>query len=324
MKYLLKKIYAKLFFKQFTIGIMKEDIRQIILNKKKDYSVKWLPLENYKDSVADPFLFVDENGEVNILAEIFSSGEYDGKIGLIKYDEKKGFSSPEIVLDEGKHLSYPCIHRDAGKMYVLQTELDGPVFIYEYDKEKKKLRNKTKICDTPLIDATILEKNNKYWLFGTIVENGKSDNLYIYYADNLAGPYKPHLNNPVKNTANGSRSAGNFIKLDGEIYRPTQNCEKYYGESITINKVIKLNEREYEYKEHMVIKANEKDEFNFGVHTINVSGKYIIIDAQKGHFQPVMQIVRAFKRMFNRIETKAATLVYFIHDNNIDEIAKGA
>ncbi len=316
---LLKKYYSKFFFKQFSIGILEDDIEQIIRQKKTALSFKWLKLDHYNNSIADPFVFNNSKGELNILAEIFTTGKLDGKICQLSYDTAKGFSNPEIIFGNGNHLSYPCIYKEDNKMNVLLTELDGELLNYEYDEKGLKLTNKKVVLDFPLIDATLLKKDNKYWFFGTLLHNGNSNKLYIYYADNYLGPYKPHALNPVKNNLNGSRSAGNFIQVDGNDFRPSQNCKNYYGESITINKIVKLSETEFEEEEYMTIKAKNSEEFNFGIHTINAAGKFVIIDGQKGHFQPFLQICRAVKRLFTRNKHKFTFALYYMNGINFEE-----
>ncbi|HEY6503881.1 MAG TPA: hypothetical protein VIZ28_07905, partial [Chitinophagaceae bacterium] len=129
--------------------------------------------------------------------------------------------------------------------------------------------------------------------------NQLNSELYIYYADSLTGPYSAHKNNPVKSGLNGPRPAGNFIEVDGKIYRPAQNCANYYGESITINKITELSETAFSEEEHMHIHSNPNDEFNYGIHTINVVDDIIIVDGQKSYFQPVQQLGRKLKNIFN-------------------------
>ncbi len=296
----LHKYYAKFFFKQYSIGIFEDNIQEIVKNKKKNFPINWLKLDHYSQSLADPFLFDDKNGEVKILAELFTTGKEDGKICLLTYNKNTGFSSPEIVMELDGHLSYPFIYREGDKMYVILTELKGSVSMYEYDASQKKLVNKKEICKEALVDASLLKEHGKYWLFGSFIVNGETDNLHIYYADHIEGPYQPHSGNPVKKHLNGTRPAGNFIKVNGNVYKPSQNCSNYYGESIVFNKITRLSESEYEFEEYMTLKADSDGEYKFGIHTINSSGNFIAVDGQKGYFQPVLQIVRALKRFFRR------------------------
>ncbi|HLG41570.1 MAG TPA: hypothetical protein VI461_17955, partial [Chitinophagaceae bacterium] len=105
--------------------------------------------------------------------------------------------------------------------------------------------------------------------------------------------------NPVKSNLNGSRPAGNFIEVDGAIYRPSQNSRNYYGESITINKIKTLTTSTFEEEEYMIIEPNKNDEFNYGIHTINAVDDIIIVDGQKGYFEPVRQLRRKLKNIFS-------------------------
>ena len=90
-----------------------------------------------------------------------------------------------------------------------------------------------------------------------------------------------------------SRPAGNFIEVDDNIYRPTQNCSNFYGESLVINKVNVLNEDIFKEEPYMTISINEKNLNNnriHTIHTINVLDDIIAIDGQKWTFSPANQL----------------------------------
>ena len=204
------------------------------------------------------------------------------------------------VLDTNSHLSYPNVFKENNKTYIIpEASKSGHVTCYEFDFATKSLINpKNIVLDLPLLDSTILVYNNKYWLFATKRGEHSNSKLFIYYADEMCGPYIPHANNPVKTGADGSRPAGNFIELDGNIYRPSQNCAEYYGKSVTISKVTKLNEREFEEEPVMEVKPPHQSGFNYGIHTINVVGDVIVIDALKRIFMPLEQVKIFLKNIF--------------------------
>jgi hypothetical protein len=159
------------------------------------------------------------------------------------------------------------------------------------------------IIDLPLRDSTILKKDNKYWLFGTIGFTETGYKLYVFYSDSLLGPYTAHRNNPMKDGLDGNRPAGNFI--DGELYRPTQNCKNIYGESITINKVTELNEKNVAEQPYLDIFINKRNKYNLGIrtiHTINVMNNYIVVDGRKWTFSPVKVFKGHFR--YKRIRTR--------------------
>jgi hypothetical protein len=146
--------------------------------------------------------------------------------------------------------------------------------------------------DLPLLDSTILKHNNKYWLFATMTGKDSNSKLYIYFSDKLLGPYTPHPCNPVKNSPNGSRPAGDFILIDGVIYRPSQNCANQYGESITINKIQILDEQHFAEEPYMEVcmnLSNYTSDKILTIHTINVIGDIIVVDGVRSTFSPKNQ-----------------------------------
>ncbi|MFT3680273.1 MAG: hypothetical protein QM791_08355 [Ferruginibacter sp.] len=296
------KLYNKFFrVMQWNIGLAEGDIENIIRGKKNNLSINWLPVSDAVTSVADPFIFKAENGGLNILYEDFSMvdpAKY-GTIRLVKLNKDLEVISNEQVLDTKSHLSYPFVFTENNKTYVIpESRQIGKVVCYEYDFETSSLVNRKIIIDNlPLLDSTILKYNNKYWLFATYGDHKfEHSKLYIYYADDLFGPFQPHKKNPVKYNLNGSRPGGSFITVDGELYRPAQNCEDYYGKSLVINKIKKLSETEFEEEMHLELTQQRESRFNGGIHTINVSDNIIVVDGIRMVFDPITKLKLFFKK----------------------------
>lgn len=280
---------------QWNIGLAKGNIEDIIRDKNKTLRFKWFPVGNAATSIADPFIFKGTDGVLNVLYEDFSMVNLEkyGTIRLAKLNEDFDPIFNKEILDTKTHLSYPFIFSENGKTYVIpESRQAGKVYCYEYDFEKDELVNRRILVDNlPLLDSTILQHDNKYWLFATYGDHKfEHSKLYIYYADSLFGEYKPHKKNPVKYDLKGSRPGGNFIRVGNELYRPAQNCEDYYGKSLIINKVLKLNESEYEEVEHMELNQRSDSKFNGGIHTINIAGDVIIVDGIKMVFNPFLKL----------------------------------
>lgn len=196
-----------------------------------------------------------------------------------------------MLLDTKFHLSYPFIFRENNRVYVFpEAGQSGKLTCYEYEPVKQELNYLCEIIDLPLIDPTILKYNDKYWIFGTLAGSQASRNLFIFYSDNMMGQYRQHPENPVTDSLNGSRPAGNFIKIDGILFRLAQNCENRYGESITIFKVNRLDENHYEEEEYMKLEINKEKYLNRGVctmHTLNIMENIIVVDGKKRIFYPI-------------------------------------
>lgn len=305
MERILSKYIEKLYFKKWIIGIFHADIKDIISNKSFDPDIKWLPIKSIDTYYADPFLISSKEGNFKILLEDFSFDKNYGKISLMTLDARFKQVNLKLLLDTKSHLSYPFAYTENNRTYIFpEAGQSGKLSCYEYDPENETIHFVMDILDLPLRDSTIIKQDGKYWIFGTLSENGTDYKLYVFFSDNLFGPYVSHPGNPIKSGLDGNRPAGNFIVIDGIIYRPTQNCQTVYGESMTINKVIELNEHNVAEELYMTIKINKNNRFNFGmhtIHTINVMNDIIVVDGIKWTFSPIIQLQYFLK---NRIKAR--------------------
>jgi hypothetical protein len=294
-----KKYSDKLYLKQWSIGFAKCNMEELIRNKKNSLPIQWLSPESNKFSYADPFIFRTDDGKLHVLFESVSTVDLDGKITLMTIDNQCNPVSQKTLLETEAHLSYPFVYKENGKIYVFpENAFSGSLYCYEFDPVNNTLINKKEVINLPVVDATITKYEGKYWLFGTMVGKQRNSELHIFYSNSLTGPYTAHQGNPVKRDLYSARPAGNLVIVDGNLYRPAQNCSSYYGESISINKITKLNTTQFEEEEYFTIRANRKDQFNYGIHTINACGDTIIVDGQKRYFQPVQQLTRKLRSFF--------------------------
>ncbi|HYM95279.1 MAG TPA: glycosyltransferase [Chitinophagaceae bacterium] len=289
-----KKYIGKVIVKGWTIGIGRASIANMIRTKTFDPEITWLPIKSYDNFYADPFFFKAGDGNYNILFEDFNFREYYGKISLITLDKKFTPTHYETLIDTKKHASYPFIFKENDKLYVFpEISITGKLSCYEFDPVSKSLHFVKEIMDLPVLDPTILKYRDKYWLFGTHRGVDSDNKLYIYFADSLLGPYKPHPQNPVKDCIRSSRPAGNFIEVDGIIYRPSQNSETEYGGSITINRIRLLDENNFVEEPYFTIKINKKNKRNSGInsiHTINGADDLVIVDGGINTFSPLKKM----------------------------------
>jgi hypothetical protein len=295
----LSKFIDKLFVKQWQIGLCRGDISEIIRSKVFNPEIKWLPLNTLAYFQADPFLLKSDDGNLNILYEDFAFNDYYGKIALITVDKNFKPVNNTILLDTKSHLSYPYIFTENNRIFVFpEAGYSGKLTCYEYDAVNKSLLFYKDVMDIPVLDPTIIKHNGKYWMFGTLLGKDSDKKLNIYFSDNLHGPYISHPDNPVKNSLNGSRPAGSFIVVDDIIYRPSQNSENQYGESITINKVTKLDEYGFTEEPYMDLQINQNNKNNneiLTIHTINAIDEFIVVDGTIWTFSPRIQLKNFLK-----------------------------
>jgi hypothetical protein len=314
MKRKLSKYVDRLFFKKWIIGIFRGNIEEIIRSKTFNPDINWLFIESNEKYFADPFLLDKKDENFNILLEDVSLNDGYGKISLLILDKNFNKLKHKILLDTKSHLSYPFFFTENNKIFVFpEAAKSGKLSCYEYDPVKESLIFLKDILDLPLRDSSILKRNEKYWIFGTMCENETEYDLHVFYSDSLLGPYVPHMSNPVKSGLDGTRSAGNYIEVDGNIYRPTQNCKNEYGESITINRITELSEISVVEESYLDIFINRKNRHNkrmHTIHTINGVGNNIIVDGVHWTFSPGLQL-KTYLR--NRRKEKQSKVVKTDH-----------
>jgi hypothetical protein len=294
MNKLVSKLLAKLYFKQWTIGLFEGDIADLVRKRSFNPDINWLYLDSFSKFIADPF-FVRTTGEgYKILLEDLDFRENYGKIYLLTLDRDLKQTGYKLLLDTQSHLSYPFVWYDNDRILIFpEASRSGKLSCYEYDPVTETMRYLQDVIDMPLRDATIIKRDGRYWLFGIIAKADIEYKLHIFYSDNLLGPYSPHDLNPVKNSLDGTRPAGNFIIADGELYRPAQNCHNGYGESMTIYKISVLSDGELKEEPWMDITVNRKNRHNrfiHSMHTINQIGSMVVVDGEQWTFAPLTQL----------------------------------
>ena len=299
----LSKIIDKLYLKQWSIGILDVSIEDVIQNKKIEKDFTWVPINNNHQFFADPFIFKSKVGGYSILYEDYDYNSQYGKISMGTLDDNNNVIATKAQIDTKSHLSYPSIFIEDGTMYVFpEAAASEKLSCYEYDYDTNSINYKADIINLPLLDSTILRYKDKYWIFSTMKGYDSNKKLYIYYSENLFGPYIPHTQNPVKNNINGSRPAGNIIEVDGILYRPSQNSGKHYGSSININKIIFLDENKFIEEYYMTITSDKTSHFSFGIHTINHIDNLIVVDGLRRTFLPFTQIYTFIRKKLRNLK----------------------
>ena len=297
----LQSFLDKLYIKQWAVGVAKFDINLSFPEFISNLNFTWIKSDLSTRFYADPFVLKSDNGNINVFYEDYSFYDQYGKVSISILDKDFNLLHQKIILDTKSHLSYPSIYKKEGYVYLIpESSKEGSLFVYEFDQSQTELINKrTVISNEPLLDSTIFFHNGKYWLFATKRGANSNNELFLYYSDTWDKNFIPHPCNPVKNSLKGSRPAGAIFIKNGELFRPTQNSEDYYGKSIIINKIITLTENKFEESQVFELKSPKNTEYNFAIHTINFDNDVIVVDGLKRIFNPFIQlkifILKSFK-----------------------------
>jgi hypothetical protein len=230
----------------------------------------------------DPFI-INRDDQIYIFMEekIYATGR--GNIACLMLDNNGVLQSQKVVLERPYHLSYPFIFECRGETYMMpETAQNKTIEIYRcvHFPDQWELAS-TLMKDIYAVDATLLEHQNKWWLFANVKENNGSslDSLHLFFSDDpLSNRWAPHPCNPIVHDLSSARSAGRIFMRGEKLIRPSQDNSRRYGYALRFNHIIQLNETEYEEKIESSFKPPRGTKI-LGTHTFNQSNDLTVIDA---------------------------------------------
>jgi hypothetical protein len=264
-------------------------------------SVSWLPVEpGY--FVADPMIIAGR-GEREIFCEYYPFSTERGEVAVVAMNGHA--MKPVSVITHASHMSYPFMLEHEGEFYCLpENSRAGELTLYRarrYPYEWEKVA--TIVENVPAIDPTIVRHDDRWWLFATRADSNHNTNLFVWHAENLLGPWHEHAANPVKSDVMGSRPAGNFFRVGGELYRPAQDCSQSYGGAVTIHRILELTPTRF--REAQATRINPIPPYLHGLHTISSSGDRFVIDGRRDFINP-RKAIWAARRVFSRLTKSRA------------------
>jgi hypothetical protein len=229
---------------------------------------------------ADPFP-VGENDTYFIFVEEFPYKTRKGHISVIEMDNAGAVKPPVKVLEKDYHLSYPFLFKWRGTHFMIpETSSNRTVELYRGVGFPHRWElEKVLLTDIRAVDATLEEIDGRWWMFANVGVEGASanDELCLFYADSPLGPWTPHRRNPVKSDVRSSRPAGRLFRLEGTLYRPSQDASVFYGYAIVINRIVRLTPSEFAEEEVSRILPRWRRTLERN-HTLNSAGRLTVID----------------------------------------------
>ena len=259
-------------------------------------ATKWLKPPK-SDYFADPFIITTKD-DTYLFFEWFSNK--NGKADLAVAKKSENFEVYHKITDFPEHRSYPFVFEYQDVIYCIpESNKTSSVSMYRFVEthDRASLQWDCDLLQGKFVDSTLHFHEGKWYLF-TTPQNQPHTHLLIFVANDLRGPYRPHYNNPVKVDCHSARPAGKITKIDGELVRPAQNSTRHYGKSITLNKIIQLNEYQYIEKETKEIKPDKTWMYNKGIHTINSDGDITVFDAKRFTFT-LIGFIQQIKQRFH-------------------------
>jgi len=229
---------------------------------------------------ADPCVFRHDEVD-HVFFEDYDGATRRGGISWMRRLPDGSFSRVERVLERPYHLSYPFVFAHSGDVYMIPETAEMRCVELYRAVEFPRVWERTAVLleDVHAVDATVVEHDRRWWMFANVAEDASStcDELFIYYADSLFGPWQPHAANPVKSDVRSARPAGRLFHRGDRLIRPAQNCSRTYGGSLVLCEVLELTPTAY--REQVIADlAPPSIPGNSRFHTLSFSERLEVID----------------------------------------------
>lgn len=230
---------------------------------------------------ADPFV-IEHDGRTFLFVEEFPYELARGVISVAELGADGSFGMPRQVLVEPHHLSYPQVFALDGDVWMIpETSAVREVVLYRAEAFPNRwVRHATLIADREISDATLLERDGRFWLFGTErhSQGNSSDTMVVYSAEKLDGPWLPHPMNPVLIDRSAARPGGAFVQSGERVFLPVQDGTRTYGGGLGLAELVELNPRTVRFDAPRPVRPG-KAWARTGIHTLNRAGGIEVIDS---------------------------------------------
>ena len=194
---------------------------------------------------ADPFL-VRDGARLWVFFEELRFAQQKGYIACASIERDGSVSAVQTVLEEPCHLSYPQVIRYGGRWFMLpESSARGDLVLYEAHALPGPWHAVARLLEgVRVADATLHSQDGRWWLTASGANPGGclNDELHLFSAPDLFGPWRAAPNNPIRVDAASSRPAGPWFKWHGKWVRPVQDCRLRYGRALHLLGVERVHE----------------------------------------------------------------------------------
>jgi hypothetical protein len=258
--------------------------------------VAWRPGHLY----ADPFLFEHE-GRHHLFCEEIPRGSERGVISHVELEPGGRNATPQLVLAEPHHLSYPFVFAHEGEIFLIpETSSERRVTLYRAVDFPRRWRREAVLLDgLRASDATLLAHAGRLWLFvGVAAEHATMlDELHLFSADSLTAEWHPHPRNPIVSDVRCARPAGAIRHWGTALVRPAQDCGRRYGGAVSFRQIDVLTEDDYAEHEIARLEPGDLGDGARATHTYAADGVYEATDLRKRSLRSPAQGLRTAQRM---------------------------
>lgn len=197
--------------------------------------------------VADPFA-VQRDGVWHLFFEQVRKGEARGEIATAWSRDLVTWTYAGVVLAEPFHLSYPHLVALGEDTYMIpEASETGSVRLYR----AAAFPDRWELADVILEghafkDSTLLEHDGSYYLFTETSVRHTHDELRLFVAADVRGPWTEHPASPVvAGAVDAARPAGRVHRIGDRLVRFSQCCGQRYGGGVQGHVIDRLSRTEF-------------------------------------------------------------------------------
>lgn len=231
---------------------------------------------------ADPCV-ITRDGRDFVFIEDLDYARNLGTIACVELTPSGPVAPARTVLELKTHLSYPQVFEWQGQVYMIPESAEARVvrlyraveFPWRWEPVADLIRG------YHTADATVIRHQNRWYLFTVIPESGGGihEELFLFHAQNLEGPWEPHPLNPVVSDVRRARCAGPIFRRGERLIRPAQDCTINYGRAVVFNEILELTPETYRERALGRLDADWYPHLH-GCHTYDTNGRLEMVDGK--------------------------------------------
>lgn len=231
---------------------------------------------------ADPCVVISDGRKLVFVEEMADARANKGTIACV---ELLGGAAHRLglVLEEPGHLSFPQVFLWEGQWYLtVESSYARRVSLYRATQFPLGwVRIRDLVTGRRCVDPTLHYHQGHWYLFANVSEadNCDYDDLFLFVADTLEGPFRPHPAAPVVEDVRRARLAGRLFEVGGKLIRPAQDCAPRYGKAVVFNEVLELSPEAYRERALSRLAADWSHTLD-GCHTYSVAGSTEVLDVR--------------------------------------------
>ena len=229
---------------------------------------------------ADPFV-LRQGARLWVFFEDLPYATQRGHIACVAIDADGEVSEPIAVLEAPCHLSYPQVFAHQGQWFMLpESSARRNLVLYRARQLPGPWEPVAELLtQVRMADATLHHDGARWWITASVATDAGCiyDELHLYSADRLEGPWRASPHNPVRVDPAWSRPAGPWFVWQGLAARPVQDCRGRYGRALQILTVMGIGDDGVRERPVASLAARAGG-LATGVHTYSRVGSDLAID----------------------------------------------